>query len=151
MKTEMRWVGGPHTQSSQSPWLQSCNPQVQWERGAPQGGRRLSPTLGSPALETCTGKRRSSWHQALKPAGLTSESTGGLWEADSFLEGLVYKLIGVEFQCKGAAWQLSELYKDIHWQILGHVLEWWGSGGTVSGAEYTGGHHCFLWNRIAQK
>ena len=79
--------------------------QLPLEAGAPcsPGGQGATPAVGSAALGTCAGKRRSSWHEASKPAGLTSKSTGGPWEANSFLEGPVYKLIGVEFQGKGAA------------------------------------------------
>ena len=144
---EMSRRGSDTVQSE--PLLQCCNPQVQWERGSPPEERGVRAPCW--ALQP--------WGPALRrgdPHNIRLQNQQGLhlralWETNCFLEGPVYKLIDVEFQCKGAAWQLSELYKDIPGQILGHVLEWWGSGGTMSGAEYAGGHHCFLWNRIAQR
>lgn len=69
MKTEMKAGEGLYTQSSQSPWLQSCNHRSSGSE-APPGREASEPHLGSPALETCTGKRRSSWHQAWSQQGL---------------------------------------------------------------------------------
>ena len=47
--------------------------QLPLEAGAPcsPGGQGATPAEGSAALGTCAGKRRSSWHEASKPAGLT--------------------------------------------------------------------------------
>ena len=70
----MRWVGGAHTPCSQSPWLQSCNPQVQWERGAPQRREASEPHpgLSSPG--------DLHWEEAILMAPGFEVSRAYIWE-----------------------------------------------------------------------